>query len=81
MKIDLHCHTKKTKTGDGRQRNVTPELFKEKISLADIKIVAITNHNAFDYEQFVLLQEVVSLDCVKYGLVLKLMFMVKANFI
>lgn len=60
MKIDLHCHTKKTKTGDGKQRNVTPELFKEKIALADIKIVAITNHNCFDFNQYIVLQGAVS---------------------
>ena len=38
MKIDLHCHTKAIKKGDGRGRNVTPELFKSKIENADIKI-------------------------------------------
>ncbi len=51
MRIDLHCHTKRTKKGDGEGRNVTVELFKEKISDADIRIVAITNHNAFDLRQ------------------------------
>lgn len=52
MRIDLHCHTKAIKKGDGIGRNVTPELFKTKIEDADIKIVAITNHNAFDFEQY-----------------------------
>ena len=52
LKIDLHCHTKKTKKGDGAGRNVTPQLFKEKIELVDVKIVAITNHNHFDYQQY-----------------------------
>ena len=33
MKIDLHCHTKAIKKGDGRGRNVTPELFKTKIEV------------------------------------------------
>ena len=55
MRIDLHCHTKKIKSGDGKARNVTPTLFKEKIELADVKIVAITNHNAFDYQMMPLL--------------------------
>lgn len=59
MRIDLHCHTKKIKTGDGKARNVTPALFKEKIELADVKIVAITNHNAFDYQQYIQLKECV----------------------
>ena len=63
MRIDLHCHTKKTKNGDGKQRNVTPELFKEKIELADIKIVAITNHNVFDYSQYKILKETVCDSC------------------
>lgn len=52
MKIDLHCHTKQIKTGDGSGRNVSVEKFKEKISNADIRIVAITNHNAFDLAQY-----------------------------
>jgi predicted metal-dependent phosphoesterase TrpH len=44
VKIDLHCHTKKIKSGDAETRAVvTPELFKIKIENADIKIVAITN--------------------------------------
>ena len=43
MKIDLHCHTKSTKQGDGLGRNVSVEVFREKISNADVKIVAITN--------------------------------------
>jgi len=59
MRIDLHCHTKKTKKGDGAARNVTPALFKKKIELAEVKIVAITNHNAFDYDQYKLLRETV----------------------
>jgi len=63
MKIDLHCHTRKTKQGDGKGRNVTPEQFKEKIELADVKIVAITNHNLFDYEQYIELQGVVTGIC------------------
>lgn len=52
MKIDLHCHTKSIKNGDGAGRNVTVDVFKEKISNADVKIVAITNHNSFDIEQY-----------------------------
>ena len=50
-RIDLHCHTKQIKSGDGEKRNVTPEVFREKIMNAEVGIVAITNHNAFDYEQ------------------------------
>ena len=63
MRIDLHCHTKAIKKGDGIGRNVTPELFKTKIEDADIKIVAITNHNAFDFEQYHILSEIVKDTC------------------
>lgn len=55
MKIDLHCHTQKIKSGDPLTRNVTTELFAQKIADADVKIVAITNHNSFDHEQFIVL--------------------------
>lgn len=52
MKIDLHCHTKKVKTGDSSGRNVNVELFKRKVEEADVRILAITNHNCFDLEQY-----------------------------
>lgn len=64
MRIDLHCHTKATKTGDGKGRNVSAELFKSKIEDADVKIVAITNHNAFDLQQFNKLAEMVRDSCI-----------------
>ena len=63
MKIDLHCHTKATKKGDGNARNVTPELFQEKVANADVKIVAITNHNHFDLKQYRLLRDTVKDFC------------------
>jgi len=52
MRIDVHTHTKKTKQGDSEHRNITPERFSEIIRETDVKILAITNHNHFDYEQF-----------------------------
>lgn len=52
MKIDLHCHTKKIKSGEALTRNVTKELFVQKVVDADVGIIAITNHNSFDLEQF-----------------------------
>lgn len=64
MRIDLHCHTKQIKKGDGRGRNVSKELFRQKIEEADIKIVGITNHNAFIYEQYKELREVVKEICL-----------------
>lgn len=52
MKIDLHCHTKKIKTGDPVTRNVTSEIFRQKLIEAGVKIASITNHNSFDINQF-----------------------------
>ena len=63
MKIDLHCHTKSVKQGDGNSRNVTLEIFREKVINADIKILAVTNHNSFDFTQFVELQDSVKDTC------------------
>ena len=63
MKIDLHCHTKQIKSGDGSGRNVTPEIFREKIMNTNVKIIAITNHNAFDYKQYLELKDAVKDIC------------------
>jgi predicted ATPase len=52
MKIDIHTHTKKIKTGDAVTRNVTPARFNEIIRNTDVKILAITNHNHFDKTQY-----------------------------
>ena len=56
MKIDFHCHTKSIKQGETEKRNIDSKRFIEKINDANVKIVAITNHNEFDkkqYEEFV----------------------------
>jgi len=63
MRIDLHCHTKKVKSGDAYTRNVTKELFAEKVGETNVKIIAITNHNQFDYTQYLELKEIVSGFC------------------
>ena len=52
MRIDLHCHTKKVKTGDAYTGNVTKDKFFQKVIEAEVKIIAITNHNQFDYMQY-----------------------------
>ncbi|MGQ8336641.1 hypothetical protein ACUNWD_08830 [Sunxiuqinia sp. A32] len=55
MKIDIHVHTKKTKSGDSELRNIDVERFGDIIRSTEVKILAITNHNHFDlnqYEQF-----------------------------
>jgi predicted ATPase len=52
MKIDIHTHTKRCKKGDAPTREISPEDFCEHIGGTDVRIVAITNHNVFDLEQF-----------------------------
>lgn len=64
MRIDLHCHTLSTKKGDGSGRSVTPELFRSKIEMADVKIAAVTNHNCFDIAQFNVLKSAVEDICM-----------------
>ena len=39
MRIDLHCHTKKVKTGDAYTRNVTKDKFFQKVIEAEVKII------------------------------------------
>ncbi|MDD2915249.1 MAG: hypothetical protein PHP70_08020 [Gallionella sp.] len=62
MKIDIHTHTKKCKSGDVATRSISPKDFCETILSTEVKIVAITNHNVFDLTQF---QEIES--CMKGG--------------
>lgn len=52
MKIDLHCHTRKVKQGDAVTREVGCEQFVRELENAQVSIVAITNHNLFDYKQY-----------------------------
>jgi predicted metal-dependent phosphoesterase TrpH len=55
MKIDIHVHTRKVKSGDAPTRNIEKERFVEILSETEVNILAITNHNHFDsiqYEEF-----------------------------
>jgi len=52
MKIDIHTHTKKCKSGDAPTREITPADFCETILSTEVRIIAITNHNVFDLAQF-----------------------------
>lgn len=52
MRIDIHTHTKKVKQGDSEHRNINVEKFTAIIKETDVKILAITNHNHFDLEQY-----------------------------
>lgn len=50
MKIDIHCHTKKIRSGEPESRAVTKEVFSKSIQDAEVDIVAITDHDVFDKE-------------------------------
>jgi len=52
MKIDIHVHTKKCKKGDAATREVSPSRFCEIVLATDVRIIAITNHNTFDIDQY-----------------------------
>ncbi len=52
MKIDIHTHTRKVKSGDALTRNIESSDFGEIVRNTDVKIMAITNHNLFDKSQF-----------------------------
>lgn len=52
MKIDLHCHTRKAKSGDSNSREINEKTFRTSVLSAGVKIVAITNHNLFDFKQY-----------------------------
>lgn len=52
MKIDIHTHTLKCKTGDAAGRQITAAGFCEAVQATDVGIVAITNHNVFDLGQY-----------------------------
>lgn len=51
MKIDLHCHTIKAKSGDGG-RDIAPAALAEALANSQVGIAAITNHNLFDYRKY-----------------------------
>ena len=52
MKIDIHTHTKVCKSGDAPTREISPENFCEAILSTEVGIIAITNHNLFDLDQY-----------------------------
>ena len=52
MKIDIHTHTKKCKTGDASTREISPNAFCEAVMSTEVGIIAITNHNVFDLKQY-----------------------------
>mgnify|MGYP001774964528 CR=1 FL=1 len=50
--IDLHCHTIQIKKGESKNRNVTKEKFISSLIKSNVSVVAITNHNYFDFKQY-----------------------------
>jgi predicted ATPase len=52
MKIDIHTHTRKCKSGDAHTREVTAKQFCDAVLATDVGIIAVTNHNLFDLAQF-----------------------------
>ena len=52
MKIDIHTHTKKCKSGDAPTREISASDFCTTILSTEVRIVAITNHNVFDLAQY-----------------------------
>ena len=52
VKIDIHTHTRKCKSGDAATREIAPEEFCSAILSTEVRVVAITNHNVFDLAQF-----------------------------
>lgn len=62
MKIDIHTHTRKCKSGDAHTREVSPEDFCEVVLSTDVRVIAITNHNVFDLSQFQAIQARIGAD-------------------
>jgi ABC-type lipoprotein export system ATPase subunit len=52
MKIDIHTHTRRCKSGDAPTREISPADFCETILSTEVRVIAITNHNVFDLDQF-----------------------------
>jgi len=63
MKIDIHVHTKKIKSGDAVTRKIEKDRFVEIIRDTDVKILTITNHNHFDLNQYEEFRDGVSTNC------------------
>ena len=62
MKIDIHTHTRKCKSGDAQTREISPEDFCDAILSTEVGVVAITNHNVFDLPQFQAIQARIGTD-------------------
>lgn len=63
MKLDIHVHTRKVKSGDAVTRNIEKDRFIDILKDTDVKILAITNHNHFDLSQYEEFRDGVSMTC------------------
>jgi predicted ATPase len=63
MKLDIHVHTRKIKSGDAITRNIEKDRFIDILKDTDVKILAITNHNHFDLSQYEEFRDGVSTTC------------------
>ncbi|WP_051259723.1 DNA replication/repair protein RecF [Epilithonimonas tenax] len=63
MKLDIHAHTRKVKSGDATTRNIEKDRFVDILKDTDVKILAITNHNHFDLNQYEEFRDGVSTTC------------------
>ena len=63
MKIDIHAHTRKVKSGDAVTRNIEKKKFINILKDTDVNILAITNHNHFDLTQFEQFRDGVASHC------------------
>lgn len=52
LKIDLHLHTQSLKNGESKKRNIEPNDFVTQMIENKIGMMAITNHNKFDLEEY-----------------------------
>lgn len=59
MKIDIHTHTRRCKSGDAPTREISPEDFCNALLSTEVGVVAITNHNVFDLSQFEAIQALI----------------------
>jgi len=62
VKIDIHTHTRKCKSGDAQTREISAEDFCDAILSTEVGVVAITNHNVFDLSQFQAIQARIGTD-------------------
>ncbi len=63
MKIDIHAHTIKTKSGDPQGRTIGPDELCEILKSTEVGIVAVTNHNHFDLDQYLKIVTIASDSC------------------